>query len=135
MIDKASAPSGQFTTIIGKDAAFKGELSFEQGLRVDGRLDGKIVTKGLLAISQGGKVQSAEVEAGSIIVEGEVKGNLRASDRIELRKSARLKGDLCAAKLLVAEGASFSGMCRVGKDAVAAAAAPNRMAGKEAAPR
>lgn len=117
MIDKTTPPgTNEFTTVIGADATLKGELTFEKAVRVDGKVEGKIVTKGQLAISQGGKVQ-AEVQAGSVIVEGDVIGNLHASDRIELRRSARLRGDLRASKLLVAEGASFVGQCHVGPEA------------------
>ena len=76
MIDKASG--GDFTTVIGSDAVFKGELAFEKGVRVDGKVEGKITTKGNLAISQAGKLQ-ADVQAGNIVVEGQVNGNLGAS--------------------------------------------------------
>jgi cytoskeletal protein CcmA (bactofilin family) len=138
MIDKTGgAPAADFPTIIGADAVFKGELAFEKGVRVDGRVEGKITTKGHLGVSQGGKLQ-ADVTAGNIIVEGQVTGNLQASDRVELRKSARLKGDITAAKLLVMEGAAFQGHCSVGPDAGKAAppqTAANRMTEKEALPR
>ncbi len=134
MIDKpAGGAPVEFPTVIGADAVFKGELAFEKGVRVDGRLEGKIATKGFLAVSQGGHLQ-ADVDAGSIIVEGEVKGNMTASDRIELRKSARLKGDITAGKLLVADGAAFVGHCNIGPDAQKAQPVPtNRIA--EALPR
>ena len=135
MIDKAGGTQGDFTTVIGPDAVFKGELSFEKGVRVDGKIEGKISTKGYLGVSQGGKLQ-ADVDAGNIVVEGQVTGNLNANDRIELRKTARLKGDIRASKLLVAEGAAFTGQCHVGPDTGAGTApAPNRMIGKEAVPR
>jgi cytoskeletal protein CcmA (bactofilin family) len=141
MIDKAGGTQGDFTTVIGPDAVFKGELSFEKGVRVDGKIEGKITTKGYLGVSPGGKLQ-ADVAAGNIIVEGQVTGNLSASDRVELRKTARLKGDIRASKLLVAEGAAFTGQCQVGPDAGAGAgagtgAAPgaNRLTEKEALPR
>jgi len=117
MIDKNAAGTPvEFPTVIGADAVFKGELHFEKGVRVDGKIEGKVSTKGHLAVSQGGHLQ-ADVEAGSIIVEGDVKGNMVASDRVELRKSARLKGDITASKLLVAEGAAFVGHCSIGPDA------------------
>ena len=99
MIDKNTGKDSAFTTIIGQDAVFKGELSFDKGVRVDGRVEGKISTKGSLAISKAGKLQ-ADVNAGGIIVEGEVKGNVTASDKVELRQSARLTGDIKAAKLI-----------------------------------
>lgn len=146
MIDKSSGATGDYPTVIGSDAVFKGELSFDKGVRVDGRIEGKITTKGHLAVSQGGKLQ-ADVTASNIVVEGQVKGNLVSSDRVELRKSAQLKGDISAVKLLVAEGASFVGHCSVGPNAgqgggsqpasasAAASAAGNRLAGKQAQPR
>lgn len=136
MIDKTGAKS-DVTTVIGADAVFKGELSFDKGVRVDGRVEGKITTKGHLAVSQAGKLQ-ADVAAGNIIVEGQVNGNLSATDRVELRQTARLKGDIRAGKLLVAEGASFTGHCQVGAEAGKAPAVDpsNRMAAKqEQAPR
>jgi cytoskeletal protein CcmA (bactofilin family) len=133
MIDKGN--SGDFTTVIGQDAKFKGELSFEKGVRVDGLVEGKITTKGSLAISQAGKVR-ADVNAGAVVVEGQVNGNLASNGRVELRQTARLQGDIVAAKLLVAEGASFTGHCSVGPDAgnAQAPAATNRVAGKEPVP-
>jgi len=138
MIDKNPAGTPvEFPTVIGADAVFKGELSFEKGVRVDGRIEGKVATKGHLAVSQGGHLQ-ADVDAGSVIVEGEVKGNLHAADRVELRKSARLKGDISASKLLVAEGAAFVGHCSIGPDAqkMAPPVLPtNRITEKEALPR
>ena len=60
----------------------------------------------------------ADVEATAIIVEGEVRGNLTANERIELKQSARYEGDLNATKLVVDEGAVFSGHVTVGPEAV-----------------
>ena len=109
-------PSQEFPTIIGPDASFKGELSFEKGLRLQGKFEGKINTPGRLHIAKEAKMQ-ADVEAGAIIVEGEVRGNLSAADRIELKASARYEGDLRASKLVVDEGAIFSGNVTVGPEA------------------
>lgn len=106
----------EFPTILGPDASFKGELSFEKGLRLQGRFEGRITTAGRLHVAKEAKL-SADVEAGSIIVEGEVKGNLAASDKIELKNSARYEGDLTASKLMVDEGASLSGHVTVGPEA------------------
>jgi len=110
-----TGPGQEFPTIIGPDASFKGELSFEKGMRLQGKFDGKITTAGRLHIAREAKMQ-ADVEAGAIIVEGEVKGNLNAADRIELKASARYEGDLRSTKLVVDEGAVFSGNVNVGPD-------------------
>ena len=107
----------EFPTILGPDANFKGELSFEKGLRLMGKFEGRITSGGRLHIAKEARMQ-ADVESGAIIVEGEVKGNLTANDRIELKQTARLEGDLRATKLTVDEGAVFSGHVTVGPDAV-----------------
>ena len=106
----------EFPTVLGPDAVFKGEMSFEKGMRLQGRFEGKINTAGRLHVAKEAKM-GADVEAGSIIVEGEVEGNLSANDRIELKSSSRYKGDLTAAKLVVEEGAAFVGHVSVGPDA------------------
>ena len=106
-----------FPTTIGPDASFKGELSFEKGMKLHGRFEGKINTPGRLQIAKEAKMQ-ADVDAGAISVEGEVRGNLSANDRIEMKQTARYEGDLRASKLVVDEGAVFVGHVAVGPEAV-----------------
>jgi cytoskeletal protein CcmA (bactofilin family) len=106
----------EYPTIIGPDASFKGELTFEKGLRLQGKFDGQINTQGRLLVAKEARMH-ANVEAGAIIIEGDVKGNLVASDKIELKNSARYEGDLSANKLVVDEGASLNGHVTVGPDA------------------
>jgi cytoskeletal protein CcmA (bactofilin family) len=113
----AEAGNQEYPTVLGPDATFKGELTFEKGMRVMGRFEGKVTSPGRIHIAKEAKMQ-ADVEAGAIIVEGEVHGNLSASDRIELKQSANYEGDLRASKLVVDEGAIFSGHVSVGPEAV-----------------
>jgi cytoskeletal protein CcmA (bactofilin family) len=103
-------------TILGPDANFKGELSFEKGMRLHGRFEGKITTPGRVIIAKEAKMQ-ADVDAGSILVEGDVRGNLSVTDRVEMKNSARYEGDLRASKLVMEEGAVFSGHVTVGPEA------------------
>jgi cytoskeletal protein CcmA (bactofilin family) len=105
--------NGEFPTIIGADAKFKGELDFEKGVRVFGQFEGSIRTKGQLHVAQGSRV-AADVTAGNIDVDGEVKGNLTASGKVHLKASARLEGDIKTSRLEVADGATFIGNCVVG---------------------
>ena len=109
--------NNDYPTILGPDAVFKGELSFEKGLRLQGKFEGKINTAGRLHIAREARMQ-ADVESGAIVVEGDVKGNLTANERIELKQTARYEGDLRATKLTVDEGAIFSGHVSVGPEAV-----------------
>ena len=114
----ADNPNNQeFPTVLGPDASFKGELTFEKGMRLMGKLEGKVTTPGRIHITKEAKM-AADVDAGGIVVEGEVNGNLSANDRIELKNSARYEGDLRASKLVVDEGAVFNGHVSVGPDAV-----------------
>jgi cytoskeletal protein CcmA (bactofilin family) len=115
----ADAGNQEFTTILGPDATFKGDLTFEKGMRLHGKLSGTVTTGGRLHVAKEAKLD-AEVEGSSIIIEGEVKGNLTATDRIEMKPTARYEGDLTTSKLVVEEGAQFRGHVTVGPDAVKA---------------
>lgn len=127
----AESQGQEFPTVLGPDANFKGELSFEKGMRLMGRFEGKVNTPGRLHIAREAKM-SADVEAGAIVVEGEVQGNLSANDRIELKQTARYEGDLRTSKLVVDEGAVFNGHVSVGPDGQAKR--PQQGAGAGAAP-
>lgn len=119
----ADISSDSFPTILGPDATFKGELSFEKGMRLMGRFEGKITTPGKLQVSREANM-AADVDAGAITVEGDVKGNLTANDRIELKATARYEGDIRATKLIVEEGAVFTGNVSVGPEVVKKGGAP-----------
>lgn len=110
----------EFATIIGADAQFKGELTFQGGVRIDGLFEGSVTTPGKILVSREGRLK-AEVKAGSLVVEGQIEGNATVKDRVELRATGTLKGDLKAAKLNVVEGATFVGRCEVGAGAGAVA--------------
>jgi len=74
--------NNDFSTVIGPDARFKGELEFDGSVRVDGTFEGSIKTSGSVMISKTGKM-SATINAGKITVDGNVEGNLEAADRVE----------------------------------------------------
>ena len=121
------------TTIIAADAQFKGEISFEGNCRILGRLEGSITTPGELHIAEGA-VAKAEVDAGRVIVDGTVDGNITAKDTVELTAKAVITGDIVATKLSVAEGATITGHLSIGAKGAAAAAdtPPAAPAGDEA---
>ena len=123
-----SESNGQYETVIGSDAVFKGELKFEKSVRVHGRIEGQISTKGDLYIAEGGRLK-ADVSAGNVQIDGQVKGNLAATGKVLLKASAQLEGDLRAARLEVAEGAVFVGNCTVGPQNNSEPAAPTQSAG------
>ena len=119
----ADIGNAEFPTVLGPDASFKGELMFEKGLRLHGRFEGKITSPGRLHVAKEARLQ-ADVEAGHILIEGEVHGNLIASDKIEMKSTARYEGDMKASRLVVEEGAVFSGHVTVSPEAVKKGATP-----------
>jgi cytoskeletal protein CcmA (bactofilin family) len=106
----------EFPTTIGADASVKGQLQFDKGARLLGKFEGEVMTKGQFVIAEGANF-SGEARAGDVRVEGGVKGNLNADGKVQLAASARLEGDITAARLEVAEGAVLSGRCTVGAKA------------------
>lgn len=126
MVDVVRAE--EFATVIGADAQFKGELTFQGGVRIDGLFEGSITTTGKVLVSREGRLK-AEVKAGMLVVEGTIEGNVTVKDRAELRATCTLRGDLKAMKLNVVEGATFVGRCEVGAGAASAdGSAPAGMA-------
>lgn len=103
-------------TTLGTDAKFKGELEFEKGVRLLGSFEGEIKSKGELLIAEGANL-SGEVNAGSINIDGDVRGNLKAGAKVVLSATGHLEGDICATRLEVADGAVLIGRCVVGVDA------------------
>ena len=100
--------SGEVATI-GKSVVVKGELSGSEDLYVDGEVEGSISMRGQsLTIGPNGRVR-ANIEARNVIVHGRVDGNVMATDRVDMRKSAFLTGDLTTARVAIEDGAYFKG--------------------------
>jgi len=111
MAERASAE-----TIIGTGARIVGDVSFDGPARILGDIEGTIVTKSDLQIGAGASCK-ANIDAHRLAVDGSVTGNVTARDSLELAANAKIEGDLITAKLVVAEGATFVGYCRVGPEA------------------
>ena len=97
-------------TFLGKDASFKGELSFEGTLCIDGTFEGQINTNGTLIISETGEIK-ANIEAETVICEGMVKGNIIASKKVELRPNSIIIGNIQSPSLNIEVGAKLDGKC------------------------
>ncbi len=107
-------------TVIGADTLVRGEIVAQSAAFILGKVEGSIIAHAPLQIGLGA-VCKASVQGTSIIVEGTIEGNVIASEKLELKPTALIKGDMTAAKLTVTEGATFTGHCAVGADAVATA--------------
>ena len=94
---------------IGKSILIKGELSGNEDLTIEGTVEGKIeVKEHNLVVGSTGRIQ-AEIHAKAVMIQGEVQGNVRAEDRIEIATSGTVKGDLVAPRIIIADGARFKG--------------------------
>ena len=108
---------------IGKSVVIKGELNGSEDLTIEGHVEGTIQLKdNVLTIGPNGKIK-AQIFAKSVIVLGEVTGNVTASDKVDIRDNGSVDGDLIAPRVAIAEGAHFRGavdMQRKGGQNVAA---------------
>jgi cytoskeletal protein CcmA (bactofilin family) len=94
---------------IGKSVVIKGELSGSEDLFLDGLVEGTIALKGnSLTVGPNGNVK-ASVDAKGVVVQGKLEGNIQASDRVELRKSANVTGDIATQRISIEEGAFLKG--------------------------
>ena len=103
---------GEVHTLLGKGSEFEGKLTFEGQVRIDGKFNGQIVTKDVLVIGDGARV-SAEITAGTVIINGTVEGNVRAAQLIELHAPARVKGSLESPALTMDRGVIFEGTTKM----------------------
>jgi cytoskeletal protein CcmA (bactofilin family) len=94
---------------IGKSLVIKGEVTGSESLYIDGRVEGSINLAGNRVTVGRNGVVSANINAREIVVLGKVKGNLTASDRVDIRSDGSLTGDVVAARISIEDGAFFKG--------------------------
>lgn len=104
--------ANEITTILGKGSAFDGKLTFEGAVRIDGVFSGEIRTDGTLIIGETAEVK-AEIVAQTVVIEGEVRGDLTASGSIEIHAPARVYGNLATPSLEIEKGSVFEGNCQM----------------------
>ena len=109
---------------IGKSVIIKGELSGSEDLTIEGQVEGKIeLNNNVLTIGTNAKIK-AQVFAKTIVVLGEVTGNITASEKVDIRDNGSVDGDITSPKVAIAEGAHFRGAIDMNRGAVAGASAP-----------
>src|SRR5712692_928051 len=94
---------------IGKSLVIKGEVTGSESLYIDGRVEGSINLSGNRVTVGRNGVVSANINAREIVVLGKVRGNLTASDRVDIRSDGSLTGDVVAARISIEDGAYFKG--------------------------
>ena len=103
---------------IGKSVIIKGELSGSEDLTIEGQVEGKIeLNNNVLTIGTNAKIK-AQVFAKTVVVLGEVSGNITASEKVDIRDNGSVDGDITSPKVAIAEGAHFRGAIDMNRGAV-----------------
>jgi len=106
-------PSSENLTLLGKGAEFRGIVSFDGTLRVDGRVEGEIHTTGTLIVGEHAVIEGI-VSAGVLMNSGKINGTINASEKIHILKTGVLVGDIRTPVIAIEEGSHFHGMCDMG---------------------
>jgi cytoskeletal protein CcmA (bactofilin family) len=105
-----------FDTILSSDINFSGTLNFEKPFLIRGRLSGEIAAQGLLVVDEEAVVE-ANINASRVIIRGSVKGNVTATEKVELTITGKLIGNVTAPEIFMETGCIFNGRCSmIGKN-------------------
>ncbi|MGA8142974.1 MAG: polymer-forming cytoskeletal protein [Candidatus Acidiferrales bacterium] len=108
-----TAPSARGLSCLGSSIEVKGKISGEEDLQIDGKVEGAIALQGQrLTVGRTGHLNS-EVHAREVVVYGKVQGNLRASDRVEIKKDGSVTGDITTSRISIEDGAYFKGRIEI----------------------
>ncbi len=99
-------------TILGKESSFEGKLVFDGTVRIDGRFKGEIRTDNVLVVGQGARVD-AQIAVGSIVINGEVTGDITAKHSVEIHAPGKLRGNMSTPQLMIDKGVIFEGTCKM----------------------
>jgi len=110
----SSTTAGGLTAFIDQGSEFEGKLSFKDTVRIDGRFRGEISSENTLIVGESGEIDAA-IHSRNVVVSGSVVGNIAASAKVVLHKTARVDGDVETACLVVEEGAVLNGQIKMGK--------------------
>src|SRR6202158_538467 len=123
------SPETRGPAVIGKSVMIKGQIYSREDLTIDGEIDGSVeLQEHRLTVGPHGKLQ-AGVKAREIVVLGTIHGNVEASDKIDIRKDAKLVGDIKTARIVIEDGAYFKGSIDIARPEIskpAAAATPQQ---------
>ena len=102
-------------TILGPTLEIEGEIEGSEDLVIQGKVNGRIVSKKALTIDETGDV-NATVTTEALAVSGKLNGNVEASDKVEIRREGTMIGDIKAPRVVIADGAKFKGRVEMGVD-------------------
>ena len=104
---------GELNGFLDHGSSFKGELEFEDTMRIDGRFNGKIVSKNELIVGESAHIEG-DIHVGRIAISGVVTGKIVADQRVEIHRNGKVYSDIDTPALIIEEGAVFQGNCVMG---------------------
>jgi cytoskeletal protein CcmA (bactofilin family) len=110
--DVPPAPGGDGDLLLGEGAEFDGTLTFKGTVRIDAKFRGSIVTNDVLVVGAHARID-AEITCGTVIVHGEVNGNIRAASAVEIHAPGKVRGDVTTPSLSVERGVVLEGAVRM----------------------
>lgn len=105
--------SGELNGFLDRGSSFKGELEFEDTMRIDGRFNGKIISKNELIVGESATIEG-DVHVGRVAISGTVIGKIVAAQRVEIHRNGKVYSDIDTPALIIEEGAIFQGNCVMG---------------------
>jgi len=121
-----TATDSRGPAVIGKSVMIKGQIFSREDLTIDGEIDGSVeLHEHRLTVGPNGKLQ-AGVKAREVVVLGTIHGNVEASDKIDIRKDAKLVGDIKTARIVIEDGAYFKGSIDIARPEIGKPAAPSQ---------
>src|SRR5262249_25678409 len=106
--------SSQISALLDRGCEFEGKLTFEGTVRINGHFAGEVFSNDTLIIGDTA-VLNAEIDVETIIISGEVNGNITARNRIEVHRPGVLRGNIVTPSLIIEEGVTFEGTCKMPK--------------------
>ena len=110
-------------TLIEQDASFEGKLTFAGTVEIKGKFKGQVFSEGTLIVSESAQVE-AQIDVDTIIIRGQVEGQIHAKRLIEIHPPAVVRGEIRSPGLVISEGALFEGQCSMGKSTDSTQAQP-----------
>ena len=110
---RSNAPAARNLSFLGPSLEIKGKVSGEEDLQIDGKVEGPISLQGQKLIAGRSAQLHSEIAAREVIVYGKVTGNVRAQDRVEIKKDGSVLGDITTARISIEDGAYFKGRIEI----------------------
>jgi cytoskeletal protein CcmA (bactofilin family) len=105
--------SGELNGFLDRGATFRGEMEFEDTMRIDGKFNGKIHSKNELIVGESAHIEG-DIHVGRIAISGTVVGKIVADTRVEIHRNGKVYSDIETPALIIEEGAIFQGNCVMG---------------------